>query len=54
MKQKTRTYSEEDIRKEFTIIADQEFRELAYKLKLPDCMYGTVVPEKEFFINTHK
>lgn len=54
MEQKTKKYNEEDIKKEFTIIADEEFRELACKLKLPDCMYGNVVPEKEFFIYTHK
>ena len=43
-------YSEKDIKKNFTIITDEEFRDLASNLELPDCMYGTAVPEKEFFI----
>ena len=39
-----------DNKKNFTIIADEEFRDLANNLELPDCMYGSAVPEKEFFI----
>ena len=42
-------YSEKDIKKNFTIITDEEFRNLASNLELPNCMYGSVVPEKEFF-----
>lgn len=37
--------------KELELIAsDDELRDAAYNLELPDYMYGTVVPEKEFFI----
>ena len=42
-------YSEKDIKKNFTIITDEEFRDLANNLELPNCMYGSAVPEKEFF-----
>lgn len=43
-------YSEKDIKKNFTIITDEEFRDLANNLELPDYMYGSAIPEKEFFI----
>lgn len=43
-------YSEKDIKKNSTIITDEEFRDLASNLELPDYMYGSAVPEKEFFI----
>lgn len=43
-------YSEKDIKKSFTIITDEKFRDLANNLELPNCMYGSAIPEKEFFI----
>ena len=43
-------YSEKDIKKNFTIITDEEFRDLTSNLELPDYIYGSAVPEKEFFI----
>lgn len=43
-------YSEKDIKKNFAIITDEEFRDLTSNLELADYMYGSAVPEKEFFI----
>ena len=38
-------YSEEDIKKEFTIITDEEYRGAVINHEFPDYMYGLVLPE---------
>lgn len=45
MKQKAKMYSEEDIKKEFTIITDEEYRGAVINHESPDYMYGLVLPE---------
>lgn len=45
MKQKRKMYCEEDIKKEFTIIADEEYRDAVINHEFPDYMYGLVLPE---------
>lgn len=45
MTEKTKKYSEEDIRKEFTIITDEEYRDAVINHEFPDYMYGLVLPE---------
>lgn len=46
MKRKVKKYSEEDIKKEFTIVADEEYRDAVINHEFPDYMYGLVFPEK--------
>ena len=48
MQQKIKKYNEEDIKKEFTIIADEEYRDAVTNHKFPDYMYGLVLPEFSF------
>lgn len=45
MKQKIKKYSEEDIRKEFEIIVDQEYRDAVINHEFPNYMYGLVFLE---------
>ena len=45
MKQKINMYNEEDIKKEFTIITDEEYRNAVINHEFPDYMYGYVLPE---------
>ena len=45
MEQKTKKYNEEDIKKEFTIITDEEYRGAVINPEFPDYMYGLVLPE---------
>lgn len=45
MKQKINMYNEEDIKKEFTIITDEEYRDAVINHEFPDYMYGYVLPE---------
>lgn len=49
MKQKAKMYSEEDIKKEFTIITDEEYRDAVVNHQFPDYMYGLVLLEIEAF-----
>lgn len=48
MTKKIKKYDEEDIKKEFTIIADEEYRDAVTNHKFPDYMYGLVLPEFSF------
>jgi len=43
-------YSEEDIKKEFNMISDNEFRDAVENLKLPSYLYGEAFPEKEHLL----
>ena len=45
MKQNINMYNEEDIKKEFTIITDEEYRDAVINHEFPDYMYGYVLPE---------
>ena len=45
MEQKTKKYNEEDIKKEFTIITDEEYRGAVINHEFPDYMYGLVLLE---------
>ena len=51
MKQKRKMYCEEDIKKEFTIIADEEYRDAVINHEFPDYMYGLVLPEMQYTLN---
>lgn len=43
-------YSEEDIRKEFGMISDNEFRDAVENLEFPSYLYGELFPEKEHLL----
>lgn len=44
-------YSEEDIKKEFCMIPDSEFRDAVESLKFTSYLYGESFPEKEHLFN---
>ena len=50
MQQKIKKYNEEDIKKEFTIITDEEFRDIVENGYMPSYLYGSMYPEKEHII----
>ena len=43
-------YSEEDIKKEFCMIPDSEFRDVVERLKFTSYLYGESFPEKEHLL----
>ena len=45
MTKKIKKYNEEDIKKEFVIITDEEYRDAVINHEFPDYMYGLVLPE---------
>ena len=45
MTKKIKKFDEEGIKKEFTIIADEEYRDAVINHEFPDYMYGLVLPE---------
>ena len=47
-------YSEEDIKKEFGMISDNEFRDAVENLEFSNYLYGESFPEKEHLIAAQK
>ncbi len=44
-------YTNEEIRENFEVISDEEFREIVSSLALPKYLYGDMFPEEKYFEN---
>ena len=53
MQQQINKYDEDDIRKEFYIISDDEYRDAVMNHEFPNYFYGLVLPEAKCFMKVY-
>lgn len=47
-------YTNEEIKENFEVISDEEFRKIVAGLALPKYLYGDMFPEEKYFKNERK